>query len=139
MGWNLPWFRLLIELCKHSVKGCKLKNYCIKKTILEQFFYSTVFVSMSQAAKAFLFSFRAFLLPTAQSFQKSHLAPAISLAPVATALLPLPAQAVEGLLFYKSLEGWMVGEIILIRHACKPVGKVHYKLTYKLVTNYDED
>jgi len=64
------------------------------------------------AAKAFLFSFRAFLLPTAQSFQKSHLAPAISLAPAATALLPLPAQAVEGLWFYKNLGGWIRDEYL---------------------------
>ena len=75
------------------------------------------------AAKAFLFSFRAFLLPTAQSFQKSHrFAPAISLAPAATALLPLPAQAVEGLWFYKSLGGWMVGRNIIntVMNTCKP-------------------
>ena len=91
--------------------------------------YTFVLVSTALgAAKAFLFSFRAFLLPTAQSFQKSHVAPAISLAPAATALLPLPAQAVEGLWFYKSLGGWICGEYLQ-----KKVRKVHDKLIFKLV------
>mmetsp|Transcript_111786 Transcript_111786/g.156772 ORF Transcript_111786/g.156772 Transcript_111786/m.156772 type:complete len:86 (-) Transcript_111786:22-279(-) len=65
---------------------------------------------------AFLFSFRAFLLPTAQSFQKSHVAPAISLAPAATALLPLPAQAVEGVSNFELIYGGVAlfGLIIIV-------------------------
>eukprot|EP00434_Breviolum_minutum_P038997 symbB.v1.2.034608.t1/scaffold4273.1/size42310/3 len=66
---------------------------------------------------AFLFSFRAFLLPTAQSFQKGHrFAPAISLAPAATALLPLPAQAVEGVSNFELIYGGVAlfGLIIIV-------------------------